>query len=971
MNLLELQTRANLIVDKVNAYEAQLASTSINEADVLAQHKYADLFCLRPVLKLLLGDSVDKKINRDLSNNTALSIYSSSAPMWNSKLTLDQEYITKPTIVANEDILEVYGDVTVKNGIATGFSTSNYLQIKNLSKITAGFKLHIVFTPTDLTVEQCLFRIGDQITVSNVNGTFYDWESTAVTLGSLTDGTEYYLDYTIDSTSSQSWNFNGTTGSSTNSVTLPPEFQSYIGFRYDYKNRYWRGSIDLSKSYIEYSDGTRVPFTVTKAVPDLPPITDLESYQYYYGYYSDSPLCYADGNNFIVPQNLHINTGKGEYTYTGSNRSYNFVGTSSENYRSHYVLLSDASSSSTDYWRFYNVFFQDTIPASTFTGEVVAWFNTTNNFWYRCTNGSIESDLSDRYCTLIAIANYNKSNGNFESCEVDQFKIKDPPTQSVVNFTSDQHEFMNSIDNYNNNNLITLDQKQSTITSREDRISQGINYAHSASIKDALVTESQLANVFAWNTTDKRNIKNNIQTTHRQVPGIVLYYLGNGYDNSYTATIGCNESDELNSVQYAHPVSYGSWYVNPTITSFGGVSTSQLPWLPEEGGSCCRIFIPGCNYTRGKLESPQQIWQPGRNSDEGIKYQGKAIYHELVFKNRRSGCTDYNLDFDSGLTSIPDNDPQGLATRVALAKQKEFYFNRPWFNELDRENKFDTSALADAIEEDSLNKYQAYALDTKNWTIPTARQNDFDPNTGIITCKGYGGTSNDSFKVVSNISFTNNDPDGTDNRTNSASFCFSIDPTTIHKGSIETGGYARFCLVNSTSTGFYVNYYNGKITLGCTNGNSGEANVTDINNVKYILCTLSSYGTRIWGVLKCYDKDKQYIAQAYCIGEGTSNYNSHGLTVDFGYYDSSSVYRTTPLKIGIKPLGITFGDVSLGVNFNGDAGDLYEVQTYNNLDKVSSTVTTTDHTDIQTDEEFYKNYRLNWDTYAKTYNQPR
>lgn len=970
MNLLELQTRANLIVDKVNAYEAQLASTSINEADVLAQHKYADLFCLRPVLKLLLGDSVDKKINRDLSNNIALSIYSSSAPMWNSKLTLDQEYITKPALVINEDILEVNG-VTVKNGIATGFSSTNYIKIKNLSKVTAGTKIRIAFTPTDLSSEQCLFRVDNKITVSNVNGTLYDWESTAVGLGSLTAGTEYNLYYDIDSTTTQFWNLSGNTGSSYNSITLPPTSQIFIGYRSDYTGRYWRGSIDLSKSYIEYPDGTRIPFTVTKAVPDLPPITDLESYQYYYGYYLDSPLCSVSGTNFIVPQNMHVNTGKGEYTYTGSDRSYPFTGTSSQNYKSHYVLLSDASSSSTDYWRFYNVFFQDTIPASTYTDEVVAWFNTTNNSWYRCVNGSIETDLSSRYCTLLAIANYNKSNGTLESVDVDQFIIKDPPIQSIVNFTSDQHEFMNSIDNYNNNNLITLDQKQALLTDRETRISQGINYAHSASIKDALVTESQLANVFAWNTTDKRNIKNNIQTTHRQVPGIVLYYLGNGYDNSYTATIGCNESDELNSVQYAHPVSYGSWYVNPTITSFGGVSTSQLPWLPEEGGSCCRIFIPGCSYTRGKLESPQQIWQPGRNSDQGIKYQGKAIYHELVFKNRRSGCTDYSLDFDPGDITYPDNDPQGLATRVALAKQKEFYFNRPWFNELDRENKFDTTSLADAIEENSLNKYQTYSLNSTNWTVPTVRQNDFDPNTGIITCKGSGGSSNDSIKCVSNISFTNNDPDGEGNRTNSASFCFSIDPTTIHKGSIATGGYARFCLVNSLSVGFYVNYYNGNITLGCTNGNSGSANVTDINNVKYILCTLSSYGTRIWGVLNCYDKNKQYIAQAYCIGEGTPNYNSHGLTVDFGYYDSSSVYRTTPLKVGIKPLGITFGDASLGVNFNGDAGDLYEVQTYNNLDKVSSTVTSADHTDVQTDEEFYKNYRLNWDTYAKTYNQPR
>ena len=99
---------------------------------------------------------------------------------------------------------------------------------------------------------------------------------------------------------------------------------------------------------------------------------------------------------------------------------------------------------------------------------------------------------------------------------------------TAESYQSDQHEFMNSLDVYNNNNLIMLDQKQSTLTLRENRVRQGINYAYSSNIKDALVTESQLANVFAWNTTDKRGIKNNIQIAHRKVPGIVLYYLGNG-----------------------------------------------------------------------------------------------------------------------------------------------------------------------------------------------------------------------------------------------------------------------------------------------------------------------------------------------------------------------------------------------------------------------------------------------------------
>lgn len=634
MNLLELQTRANLVVEKVNAYEAKLSETSINETEVLAEHKYADLFCLRPVLKLLLGDTVDKKVSRTLSNDVDLPVIASSAPMWNTK--------------------------------------------------------------------------------------------------------------------------------------------------------------------------------------------------------------------------------------------FNF-------------------------------------------------FNTAESY------------------------------------------------------QSDHHEFMNSLDVYNNNNLIMLDQKQSTLTSREDRIRQGINYAYSSNIKDALVTESQLANVFAWNTTDKRGIANNIQTTHRQVPGIVLYYLGNGYDNSYTATIGCNESDELNSVQYSHPVTYGSWYANVPVTGTGYVeeSTSQLPWLPEEGGSCCRIFIPGCNYTRGKLESPQQIWQPDRNSNQGIKYQGKAIYHELVFKNRRSGCTDYNLDFTSGVADIPDNDPQGLATRLALSKQKDYYFNRPWFNELDTENKLNSSKLADAIEENSLNKYQTYALDTKNWTIPTARQNDFDPNTGTFYVAGYGETENDSIKCVSNITLTNYDYESTSPHTNYATLCFWIDPTTVRESNNDS--HAIFCQVNTNSRAGLVIYkeLTGGVTFGFSSGTSGTFSAEAWNKTKYCLCVVSTYGRRILARLTCYDENKQYIDAQTRAADETYNYNSKALTCTFGSANYYGIYHSPKLKIGITDLGIPLAIVDSGIPFTGKPGDLHEVILTDNLDSYTSTVITTDHSDVLTDEGFYNNYKLDWNTYAQTYNLPR
>ena len=44
MDYLGLQQRANQIVSKVNNYEAGLAKYEITEADILAEHKYADLY---------------------------------------------------------------------------------------------------------------------------------------------------------------------------------------------------------------------------------------------------------------------------------------------------------------------------------------------------------------------------------------------------------------------------------------------------------------------------------------------------------------------------------------------------------------------------------------------------------------------------------------------------------------------------------------------------------------------------------------------------------------------------------------------------------------------------------------------------------------------------------------------------------------------------------------------------------------
>lgn len=530
---------------------------------------------------------------------------------------------------------------------------------------------------------------------------------------------------------------------------------------------------------------------------------------------------------------------------------------------------------------------------------------------------------------------------------------------TAESYQSDQHEFMNSLDVYNNNNLIMLDQKQSTLTSREDRIRQGINYAYSSNIKDALVTESQLANVFAWNTTDKRGIANNIQTTHRQVPGIVLYYLGNGYDNSYTATIGCNESDELNSVQYSHPVTYGSWYANVPVTGTGYVeeSTSQLPWLPEEGGSCCRIFIPGCNYTRGKLESPQQIWQPDRNSNQGIKYQGKAIYHELVFKNRRSGCVDYNLDFTSGLTDIPDNDPQGLATRLALSKQKDYYFNRPWFNELDTENKLNSSKLADELlklEEYTENYYSV----NDQIIIPVETSGSsylFNQDTGIISCD-TSLSDNSGFHIKS--------PELTSAATTTSDFCaytFTLNMSDFTT-SIKIVGY------NDTGTRIQpiqIALYDAtkkspRIYIEDCDWSSGYAITEATDKVTFVV---SCYKDKtVYNIY--YIKDNQIFKSL----STTSNYSRES-SKPLAYFrcEYVNVAKTTTFDFSRSDLEFTAADGVTKLK-NGEL-----VSVINGVTTVQNEVTLHNVTKqlLATDEEFYNNYKLDWNTYAQTYNLPR
>lgn len=316
--------------------------------------------------------------------------------------------------------------------------------------------------------------------------------------------------------------------------------------------------------------------------------------------------------------------------------------------------------------------------------------------------------------------------------------------------TSNQHEFIQNIDTYNSSNMLMLDTQQYTLTDRDTAISLGIRYSYGANIGDALVTESQVSNLFNWNTTNDTVVRNNTQTTNRQVPGIVLYYLGNDYNGVYTATIPYSRVlSNINTVNDNNPPLYGAYYDSSDITK------SQVGL--DMGAECCRIFIPGCNYLGGKLISPQQIWQPDRkvgddNIGYGYNWQGKAVYHELVFKNRRSGCSDNDVDFIPGLDTIPDNDVQGLATRAVLAQMKNYYYNRPWFSELNKlyitDGTFTKSLYKNINEKAMVNLYEDKLADF----IGKSGNPQYNLQTG-----SYTSQDTDNFLYINNEFFANGD----------------------------------------------------------------------------------------------------------------------------------------------------------------------------------------------------------------------
>lgn len=483
-------------------------------------------------------------------------------------------------------------------------------------------------------------------------------------------------------------------------------------------------------------------------------------------------------------------------------------------------------------------------------------------------------------------------------------------------YSTVEHPFVQNIDMWNNYNMTQLDIQQLKEMTRQEAIEKGIGLSYSSNIKDALVTESQVANLFNWNTTSDVVTKNNTYTFNRQVPGLVLYYLGNGYDGVYTATIPYNPvSSNINYVNFNTPPLYGAYYDKSDITK------SQVGL--EMGAECCRIFLPGCNFFGGRLLSPQQIWQPDRRVGEaninlGYNYQGKALYHELVFKQRRTGCEDADVDFTEALSTVPDNDPQGLATRLTLSHQKDYYYNRPWFTELNNylNNSSASSNLADEINKASKIIYYDAGDYADFITVDTG----LTVNNGVIS--GFSTTKYAS--ITNNSTYKNN---------NTYIFDFT------------TGSN-----VSSTQNIFHSEYFlnlevsNNQLTSYSWSGSTNTLISIEPNKHYKIKVVVSNSNTKTFYRIN----DDNTETQLLVMTDSGMSFNN----TDYSSLIGLSSYNHEGPFLGT----MDFKNCSIQLSGSEDVIPFIEI---------------VEKTRPMTDDEFYNSYKLDYNTFADALNLPK
>lgn len=698
MDLLELQQRANQLVSKVNNYEASLDKYEISETDILAEHKYADLYTLRAVMNLLFGSDANKKCDRSLSIPTDLRLFASTVPMWNTTFNLIPRVVSQQTIYTGFNPIVTstipYTDPLYQ---PNQFPCSdNWLRVKYADKPGILKEAVLVFTPQNVTRRSELI-IDDQSRIYlTINGarnftTYSSVEGRDVVVISspdLSGSTTYYIriernylnetqdriDFFQSTDKGASWTFLTSLVQNTNYSS-----QSNIDIMDSTGNSdYLQGTFDATQSYLVFDNDTTKKQYIYGEFEELGLYHNLKnknngvivnSFGEASGFTSSNYL-YIDGLYYDDYDDWYLNnmvdpTVELEFTLTSEvtskQRLISLTGLIEVN-------ILDMNTISLWNWGQsawttiisehleLNKTYRLKVAISNSNTRISTYkYNFATNE-YEVTNDNVSfSTASDKYQPIVIGAYYN-GNDPFTQGIINlvNTKINDVPmyylqeaTISTYDVKSDKHEFISNIDTLNNFNLIQLDALTNTVTSRDQRVKCGINYSYSSNIADALATECQVANLFKWNTTDPDDIPNNTITLNRQVPGVVLYYLGPEYFEQHLPTISYNPTQsKFNAVSYNNPPYWGSFYDTTRLTELDKpamYSQWNSDMLNMWGDTAtCKMFMPGMFYSRGKLISPQQIWQPAtkygeENRNYGYNCQGSAAYHELVFKNRRQG----------------------------------------------------------------------------------------------------------------------------------------------------------------------------------------------------------------------------------------------------------------------------------------------------------------------------------------------
>ena len=241
----------------------------------------------------------------------------------------------------------------------------------------------------------------------------------------------------------------------------------------------------------------------------------------------------------------------------------------------------------------------------------------------------------------------------------------------------------------------------------------GLKNMTSPITQDALITEAQVTNLV--------NINNNIPKEGRdQVGDQTQIYYTMRFFNYTTQPGGIYHIFSTNESYYPFPTVHlsGIGEINAVgpISGQKSMEEAQRYNIKTKGTSFAQqlsYYIPSNTFYRYTYANnvytfkaePYQIYYYNDNEPYySVPNKPGCCYFELVFKRRREGCKENNLDFVPAIDTSFDNDPQGLATRLALAQCKPYYYKRPWFNELDiyySEKGEIQTKLADLIEEES------------------------------------------------------------------------------------------------------------------------------------------------------------------------------------------------------------------------------------------------------------------------------